>query len=298
MNSSIPGSRTSKDCRDAKCARCLFLRNRETWEEAATLYVNGNRAGAWLVPCLHRGRWGLRCWVCAKTKQESEWSSGTVQTNSLGNIRRHGKSSQQHQSALQASGFDGDEAHIARSVAPDKESFGKVLSHRRSGKPLQDSVPGVGGRWKTTKMQFCLAEAARENDRCFLKAARSIALKLDPRAGMLLVRYTGCDQLLNARTGLLGHKFIHGKETATGVRLTLKGMVEDFCTSGLDDSVDTELKANLAKHVELLVADAASTEQTALRMSKQDLFPSARLVQRDPTHAMTRRPLWARFVGR
>ena len=79
------------DCRDAKCPRCLFLRNRETWEEAASLHVSGTRTGTWLVPCMRRGRWGLGCWVCRKSQQESEWSSGVIQTNSLGNIRRHGK---------------------------------------------------------------------------------------------------------------------------------------------------------------------------------------------------------------
>ena len=125
------------DCRDAKCPRCLFLRNRETWEEAASLHVSGTRTGTWLVPCMRRGRWGLGCWVCRKSQQESEWSSGVIQTNSLGNIRRHGKNSQQHQSALQACGFDGDEAHTARSLAqlrkgplspPFREAFARLGS--------------------------------------------------------------------------------------------------------------------------------------------------------------------------
>ncbi|CAE7724072.1 unnamed protein product [Symbiodinium sp. CCMP2592] len=290
---SDPGLLTLEDerlhvegCADPRsCHRCIYLRNQESWQHAASLVKDGKKLGTWLLPVIAEDeRWGLSCFVCQQQAKMSEWARGTIRTCSLGNVRRHGQCDQ-HQEALRECGYDCKE--IARDLAPSIEKFQKVLQHRQSGRPLRDSLEGMG-TYKLEKMQWCLAESVRDATRDFLGKACSIALMMDTRKSLCVVRYSATDAQLDSRKGLLGYRYIRERETATAIVKTVRGTLEDLCTCGDDGEFQESLFKRIVSHVELICADAASNEQVAGRVTRVDLCPNARIVHRDSTHALTR----------
>ena len=257
--------------------------------QVASLTSDQCRVGSWLEPRLNsKGRWGLGCFVCRKAAQLTPWGEGRVTTLSLGNVRRHGQT-KQHQRAAKRAGFDGLDA-IDDTAAPAEHLFSKVLGARLEGRPLCSKVEGMGA-WKTTKMTFCLAEAARELARNDLRRAESIALKMDSREGMFLVRYTSCDANLAVSKGLLGHRLTGDRETASNLVASLRAMLDAFATSGIDGQLDASLVARVREKVEVICADKASNEQVAGRVCRArstDLFQNVKVVNHDSSHAMQR----------
>ncbi|CAE7269121.1 unnamed protein product [Symbiodinium sp. CCMP2592] len=284
-------------CKDpATCPRCLFLRQRDHWCEAglyqidlvASLTSDRSAAGTWLEARMcSKNRWGLGCFVCRQAGFISPWAEGRVQTLSLGNVRRHGNSSQHARAAKQA-GFDGVDDD--EDAAPSLENFTKVLQARLEGRPLCSKVEGMGS-WKIGKMTFCLAEAAREKTRQEIRGAESIALKMDSREGILLLRYTCCDKSLTISRGMVGFKFVPERETSSALVASVRRVLEDLCTSGIDGQVDVALVNHFREKVEVVCADKASNEQVAGRMSRTGpsaLFPNSKVVNHDSSHAMQR----------
>ena len=228
--------------------------------------------------------------MCRQAGFISPWAEGRVQTLSLGNVRRHGHSSQHARAAKQA-GFDGVDDD--EDAAPSLESFTKVLQARLEGRPLCSKVEGMGS-WKIGKMTFCLGEAAREKTRQDIRGAESIALKMDSREGGLLLRYTCCDKSLTVSRGLRGFKFIPERETSSALVAGVRRVLDDLCTSGLDGQLDGALVNHFREKVDVVCADKASNEQVAGRMSRTGpsaLFPNAKVVNHDSSHAMQRRAL-------
>ena len=227
--------------------------------QVAKLESEGRTVGTWLMPMLDEdGKWGLGCWTCKEAGLVTAWAEGRVLTSSLGNVRRHGDS-KQHRESTAKCGLDGDDADMTM-AAPSLESFRSVLHHRQEGRPLRSKLDSMGS-WKIGKMTFCLAEAAREKAREALRSAESIAMKVDSREGMLLVRYTACNSNLDVSTGLLGHKFVNERETASAIVQCLRGMVTSFATSNIDGVLEQALVDHIHQKVEVFCADKASNEQ-------------------------------------
>lgn len=78
----------------------------------------------------------------------------------------------------------------------------------KSLRQLDREGTGGAGRWKLRRIKYCLAEAKRQKQRCFLKEARSITLHTDARRGRLLVLWTAAGKHFVARS-LAGSK--HGE---------------------------------------------------------------------------------------
>ncbi|CAE7323992.1 unnamed protein product [Symbiodinium sp. CCMP2592] len=278
-----------KICSDpSTCARCLYLRNREHWSDVAALTSDGQPMGTWLMPMLGKhGKWGLGCFVCRKKGLVSAWAEGRVQTLSLGNVRRHGQSLQ-HCEASEEGGYDNLASGKTRKLAPPTETFAKVLQHRKEGKALRSGLDQMGA-WKITKIQYCLAEAVREEARAQLRRSHCIALKMDSREGMLLVRFTACDADLSVAKGVLGHKRIQERETSSALVRSVRDMVRHFCL--VRGCLDEGLAAHICDKVQIICADKASNEQVAGRMARSDtnpLFKNAHVVNHDSAHAMQR----------
>ena len=68
----------------SKCWRCLYLRNRDEWEQVAALKSGGHIIGSWLCLTQHEDEHGsdfvgLSCIVCQKANAENNFSKGLVQ---------------------------------------------------------------------------------------------------------------------------------------------------------------------------------------------------------------------------
>lgn len=171
-----------EDCANlSTCSRCLYLRNQEEWEKHTRIkYLNTT----WLAPKITDGVWGLGCVICSAAGFTSDFANFTVRTYvHKGNLKRHNVSAQ-HQEALNMLGMDNTETN--KKLTPTMDEFKQVLDHRRGVTSLSLPLKSIGRRWKLQKMQWCLAEGAREMMRDFLWEAGSVALSQDARGNKLL----------------------------------------------------------------------------------------------------------------
>ncbi len=80
---------------------------------------------------------------------------------------------------------------MARAEAPTEGDFVQVLRavrERRSS--CASGMPGVAGRKKMRRMEFCSGEAAREIERAFLRGnGLTMTLLQDARKNRLLIRF-------------------------------------------------------------------------------------------------------------
>ena len=170
--------------RSQTCPRCYFLRNKEALESATPVkYFNSS---SWLEARLVDGVWGVGCLVCSAAGLQTDFANFSVRSYlHMGNCKRHG-ASLQHQKALNLLNLDN--AKIDQKLAPNLSEWQLILDHRRGVASLSFSlsVEQLGKRFKITKMQWCLAEAARDMVRSFLRQAGSIALSQDARKNKLL----------------------------------------------------------------------------------------------------------------
>ena len=270
-----------KSCKNARCFRCCYLRNRESWEEATRLRLHGKAlAVSWLTQCRSEDDiWGIGCWVCKKAGKCCKYAAGAVRSGNLKNIQTH-TTSVSHQLSLDSLGMDSDVPDL--NLAPAAGDFAKVLKHRQAGNSLSQGILGIGGRFKLSQMQWALAEAARAETRKILSESVTVCIGQDCRKAELLMRYTACDKALSVRRGMVGSLPVEGGETITN---TLKTM-EKILMHVFDG--DQAAMKNFAKKVSIFVADAASSEQGSGREAGRALFPNLLTIQRDRSHAATR----------
>ena len=260
-----------KACPDpSTCAVCVFMRNEWKWKAGTRVLRDGENIGSWLVMGKGQGgRLGLGCWVCQQAGVDNEFANATVVSGCLGNIRRHGSSSAEHQEALAKLGLDSVLGAVKD--APSTSEFHQVLN--RLDQSLRKGVPDQFGRHKCGQMRYCLAEASRASARTFLAQAKSIAIAQDCRANRLLMRYCAVDEHLNVRRGFLGSCLLYGGETISNLLVHMDTVVTRFFSEGAGgpspaDCNDVQ-KAHFCQAVSIFVADAASNEQGAGRCSQQ-----------------------------
>lgn len=217
-------------------------------------------------------------------------SSLTLQlrTPFLANIKRHHESAC-HQKALKKVGsydLKQNAAELAVAGCPPLSMFSEALASRMRRDSLQCGLSAAGekvcGREKLHNLQFCLAEAAREETRKWLQEAVMMSIMQDSRQGQLLMSYCCVDQNLSVRKGLLGCIDVEYSETITNIVAAMEEVVRLACAGGSDD-----LEKSVREKVTMFVADAASNEQGAGRVSKQ-IFPNVISCVRDRAHACMR----------
>ena len=138
----------------------------------------------------------------------------------------------------------------------------------------EKSIKGVGGRKKVRKLKYCCAEGARILARRKLGKVLTIALHQDVRKGRLLVRYTACNDKLEACSGALGQIKLTKDLTldADGIKAGALQVIKTFslnrCRPPHCGRERKLLDTNLAKHIrdtiELWDTDAAGCVRVLL----------------------------------
>ncbi len=158
-------------------------------------------------------------------------------------------------------------------------------------------------------MLFCLAESKRKLQRAFLAKSAVLVLHQDVRDGKLLVRFRASDHALHVARGILGCERLESFGVgAHGLAKACRAIIQKASTALFGaphllasrcaraaPNLCRALEDHIAKHVEVLNADAAADEQAAARLlgkaSTQQLqpyFPNLKLVKKDATHAVKR----------
>lgn len=265
-------------CARARCRRCAFVRQNG--------WIRNDQVKLQLIshelPC---GKWYLSCGLC---HGEDPKSIGTC----LQHVLRHARGKLHNRLARRPG-----EARCV-SMAPPVSAFQEVLNETRNGKACSQGLPGVGKRFKVSKLRYCLAEARWAQDRKFLRRAVSIALVRDMRKSRLMVRFVAVDGDLCVRRGLLGMRrnFGHTAKAITKATGHIMRRAATVCASSRCCVVDQRLLRHIRKSVTMICTDSAADEILASEMmrapvlqSMSVLTPNLRVVLRDKAHSSRRR---------
>ena len=197
---------------------------------------------------------------------------------------------------------------MTEEAAPPAEEFAKVLKDRIAGLSyIASSLSAT----KSKKMSWCLAEALREDTKSALLRSKVIAIHQDARNGLLMVRFSSCDQNLKVTKGILGIAQDYGTTAVDTVQATVaiaraafarqsKGPASNRPPAPPGPSQKTVSMAEFWNKVELFDADGAADEQLAGKMLRglvpdpsagphvRTVAPNLRIQLRDRTHASTR----------
>ncbi len=285
------------------CLHCKFLKNKHRWRSVLLISSTQPRLGSWLGCKVKGSIFVLGCIVCAIAKNKTRaglfgWTSCTSALT--GNLKRHAGV---YLHRLAVARLLGLEPPPKQPNAPSTEAFAKVLEMARSGTPLWRGLPTVGKEQQIVRMKYCIAEAAREADRCFLRTARSIAIHADSRGKRYNARFSASHADLSVRKGSFGQVFHTLKGTgAVAVRRSLEDLITEFCTPLFGapcryktappkkPKCDETLKKHIMDCIEIYDPDRAADEQSAGRGMRDDAhsFKNLKIVTYDHTHAARR----------
>jgi hypothetical protein len=231
---------------------------------------------------------GIGCVACEKfgITAARKWATcGNIGRKvRLSLVKQHGKT-QSHRTAVKAYLTDNvDELCIGGNLPPSAANFqalfDAVLAAKCQGK---SGLPGVGGEKKIRQMKWALAEGFRVLDRRFLRSAGTVSLHQDGRKGRLAMRYRGCNELLEVRSGALGQIDLCATSKdlgALGIAEGTMAVLTKICTkrphppyiklakrAGMN-VLDKPLLDNLKRKIELMDTDAAADEQRAAKVLK------------------------------
>ena len=128
-----------------------------------------------------------------------------------------------------------------------------------------------GQKENIRKMVYCLAEAAKQLDRRFLKKCYTAAIVQDVRKSRLLIRYKAATLDLQVRRGVLGQTKLTDQRAEHLKDATLR-VLRTFCTRHHGTpwrpakGKPAKLDKSLLTHV---VFPSKNIQQTQPRMSKQ-----------------------------
>ena len=174
-----------------KCSRCNFAEVKFALQQSEEfLLLPGHpQVGTWLESKEDKsGSWHVRCLLCNVELSGKRYRQ----------FSRHA-SSHRHRNAIQDLNFPATADHAC--TVPKADQFQQVLDHVRNS-PLGQNVElmkHVGGRHKQRRMLWCLAEAARIEQRAFLKKCKSMSIYQDARKSWLLDRWSAADSSLICR---------------------------------------------------------------------------------------------------
>lgn len=184
--------------------------------------------------------------------------------------------------------------------SPSKGQFQKILQLRRDAVSHRKGSNVCSVR-KSTKMTWCLGEAALDKDRHAISNSQCIAMSQDVQGETLSLRYS-CSGIVNhtffRKDGLIGFGKVCGG--AAGLRSGTVKIIKRFCTlrRGVQrfgcnvkskPHLDQSLYKIIKERTEIFTADKAPDEQKAIRsMSGLDsTTPKAMLLLLAPqSHAI------------
>ena len=289
------------------CFKCKHLSNKYRWQQVFQIDANQPALGSWLTGKTKDGHFGIGCAICSLAKTGSSgalhmWDATSVLQTCF--FKRH-ELTRMHQKALAE--FLGQEPPKDRPATPSKEAFEAVLEHTKRAGAIFKGVKGVGGKNKTQKVQYCLAEAVREMQRRFFKRAESIAVHPDSKGMRYAARFSAADATLAVWKGTFGQVFHIPKGVgAMAIRTSLEDLITEFCTprhgaparrstrSSKDAKrkreCDVELRSIIMDDIEIYDPDRVADEQSAGRSMRDDqsAFKRLKIVTHDHAHAARR----------
>ena len=273
-------------------------------KDAHKKWENNKQVWQMKFPWLEAGTEGIGCSVChcvgTQRKSDQDLTNPFANYSVVGaslqaaNFKQH-QTSKSHVAAQNAmtngTGFGLGES-------PKKEEFAKVVSSVWRG----DASCDFAKSYKFRMMEWCIAEARRDQLRDAILKAKSIALQQDVRDGQLLVGFSASLPDLSTVCGFLGQLNICADEFGLNSRALHKANVTvafKFATSGLGAPqrsncakdglgfINHEVVQALQEHVELLAADAASDESLCGKMLAS-FYKNIKCRQWDKAHACKR----------
>ena len=261
--------------------------------------------GSWLKGKKDKhDHWRIGCCACAMAGVESKFADFRIDSLSKFIVQQHAHTEQHRASLAKLCGTPFKE----KEMAPPQKHWELVLDAIALGGSFKKGVDSVGTQSKIRRMIWCLAESMPDGDRMFLKRLASLTLMRDESKGKLVIRYIASDMEANVRRGHLGVISNFGTG-AHSIVAALKDACLQFFTPGLGapartdgGQVDTgkfdkEGYQHMLNKVEFLVADSASDENLAGKMSKHGsakegiapLFPNVKHLAWDKSHGARRR---------
>ena len=265
------------------CAHCLFLYERS----------EGHRT--WLF----HGSNGFGCRYCRRSKVINDWGLGRVTAASSfrkQSLDRH-EASKLHTAAARRDGI------IDSTLVPPKLIFENVLEALISGIYSCRAIAERcnASRTKVLNIKKCFGRACVNETKAFFRSEGLVlSLHQDASQCWLCVRYTGCNNQLEKKSGLIS--FINLKAWIDGFAEHLKDAtlhaILQVCSGSGSEETDIDLAARVCKAVEVYNADAARDEQlTGEILRGQSLggviynpamLPALKVVHKDKAHAARR----------
>ena len=276
------------------CDKCIYASSRATWEAAARM---PGGVGTWLQPQpVANQEWWVGCSICSKGTSLRRTRKLHGPSLHLGNIRAHGRS----QTHIRACKVVASASNHAMEAPPTSE-FDDAWNNAALGRKNHNM-----SLRKSTSLEWCLAEAIRDEDREFLRHSDAIAILLDERNCRLLVKFQACGRNLVVRFGVFALLRNAGK-TAPQIAAAVHQAVRALCTrraahpsmncfkSKMPETgqVDEPLVQHILQHIIFYVSDGDAATHLAGHMLHQkseraalaEKMPNLRVVIRDRAHS-------------
>ena len=215
-------------CNRSHCAQCKWRRLKTKWGVRLQKMEDGR---SWLSAT--REPFGIGCRACSQYCQKQSlggtaWSRYEVSSTTalqVSSFLQHEKSDMH----ILAMSTNLAQSKPNKALAPSEAEFKQALQGRLERRSLRNLASSAMGRHKAKKIQFCLAEAARQMHRKRLAKCMAIALHQDARGKTLLTRFSGCGRDLKLVRGTIpvGKG---GKHDARSLAALTRQSLEDFCT--------------------------------------------------------------------
>ncbi|CAE7421777.1 unnamed protein product [Symbiodinium sp. CCMP2592] len=251
----------------------------------------------------------LGCSVCSGDKGVQFTTQQAAAANKLS---RHGSGPEHVRNVCKLLGYEVPTKETAAVRWPGAEVVLQVF-RQLQGDTTDRFVEGVSAEKKTSRIEWCIVEATREQWRESLRNAVSISLLRDERHKRVLLRFRAVDKTLQVTNGVLGQLKGDYSSTALGLTAATLRVIREFATPGLarpgmkGEELQLEVDESLVQHIRECVLsttiDAAGNEVAAVQDSAaplevhcqhlaegETLFPNHKLIVRDRAHG-TRRVL-------
>ncbi len=301
-----------QECRQRKCMKCRWFKLGRKWQKK---HVLGN-GQTWLAAGCTDGKFGLGCAACAKLVKEHRLAGAWLAKGELfctftvcgpnfnpSHLYRHSKTSMHKEAEANLDRAVASEC--AKTMAPPLSDFITCWEGLRKGRSARDG--GVSSD-KKALMRWCISEAILEQDRAFLRKAKTIAFTRDSRHNRLLVRFRAATAQLEVRSGVFGLRKNIGQETAETLVKETTRMIRIFATPRhappshtrlLEGGEDKQITRRIKNRLEIVVSDSANNELLAADQGRgrrapadatmQSLHPNLILAARDAAHASRRK---------
>ena len=312
-------------CKKAKCGRCVWLRNKASWQEEFQVFNECERPiGSWLVD----NNDGVGCDVCSyfwnmtngdkkrtppKVRRYAKFKLGSPTNLKKQKLSKHSKSKHHQQCVkLWVKMKSGQAVDVDVDVigTPDEGQWQTLLEHVHKHSAVgNDGLAKVGSGKKCRFMALCAGDALLRRHQKHMRKCKTTSLARDARKGRLMVRFvsTTPPPHFQTKTGLLGVER-DPEPGAIGVLKGTKQIMKRFCRVGGRKKYCKKFFKHLQRTVKFVTVDAATDEtlatelgrvkSTKVKALKKKMTPGLAHYDMDKTHGGRRllsRP-WAKDV--